>query len=129
VALPDSFEVVQRLTVTLCRNGVCVQGPIIERAAPLAPGNSATTRLDSKAIPTRFVVCTVHATDTGFRADLRWAEQTSELTNGDRYQVVLRDASHAPLLNAKRRVTYSETYPNGKECDLEPCKTAVVELE
>jgi hypothetical protein len=48
--------------------------------------------------------------------------------NGDRYRVAVVDAAGQTLFSAERAATYDESFPNGPDCDPEPCRRANLEL-
>lgn len=49
--------------------------------------------------------------------------------NGDRYRVTVVAADGTKLFDAEKTVTYDEYYPNGADCDPEPCRRVAIELE
>jgi len=47
---------------------------------------------------------------------------------GDRYRVTVLAADGRQLFDAERAVTYDEYYPNGPECDPDPCRRVTLDL-
>ena len=48
--------------------------------------------------------------------------------DGDLYRVTVTDAAGVKLFAAERVVTYTESYPNGTDCDPDPCRQATFDL-
>lgn len=48
--------------------------------------------------------------------------------DGDLYRVTVTDAAGTKLFAAERVVTYAQSYPNGSDCDPDPCRQATFEL-
>lgn len=48
--------------------------------------------------------------------------------DGDRYRVTVTDAAGVKLFDAERVVTYAQSYPNGPDCDPDPCRQATFDL-
>lgn len=48
--------------------------------------------------------------------------------NGDRYRVTVVAPDGKPLFEAERTVTYEEYYPNGSDCDPDPCRRVDIQM-
>lgn len=48
--------------------------------------------------------------------------------DGDLYRVTVVDAAGKTLFDVERAATYEESYPNGPDCDPEPCRRTTLDL-
>lgn len=60
----------------------------------------------------------------GKRGDFVYTRQA----DGDRYRVTAVDARGVTLFDAERTAMYTESYPNGEDCDPEPCRTTSIDF-
>jgi len=76
------------------------------------------------------VWCFVHRDDSGWSVDLSFNAVSPNVgyaaVDGDVYSVkVVLAESGDVLVETQDTVTYSAHYPNGEDCDAEPCRTVI----
>jgi hypothetical protein len=81
--------------------------------------------------PGNWVIVTVspkEASSCGVRID--WHEwDPRDLRDGDTYRVTLTDSLGTEVAALSEPVDYTESYPNGRECDRIPCRQAQIVRE
>ena len=128
-SLPQDGDV---LTVAVCRNGTCISGQFAVSSSALSMGQS-----EGVSFPSATVYDSTKSDLVG-----AWISQTSEstavltvhdrpwsmnfLNNGDHYTVTLKNAAGDTLASFDQVVNYSSSWPNGPDCDAEPCKTVLL---
>jgi hypothetical protein len=48
--------------------------------------------------------------------------------NGDRYRVTVVDVNGKTILEVEKLATYEEYYPNGPDCDPDPCRRVAIDM-
>jgi hypothetical protein len=126
--LPDSFDEIRRLSMTLCRNETCLTGPLTDSVTPPSKDNPVMVRFpDMTERP--MVVSTVAVEERGYRAGLIWAPRsTDDFKDGDVYRLTVVDDKQRKLMRVKRAVKYAVSYPNGPTCG-PTCKQFVIDLQ
>jgi hypothetical protein len=114
-----SAEWLRGAVVEVCRNDRCARAEIptdsAGRGAVLTGAFRGNVFLSSDA--------------DGYRLQVNAeAENERSLANGDRYTFRLIDTSVASIIEVERTATYTETYPNGKDCDPIPCRDVRFDL-
>ena len=118
----------ETLTVTLCLDDACLSGQFsLDNADASVPGSSRFT------IPTNYVHAdSDHADITIERYSgisiQYYPSSSNALTDGDHYTVTIENGVGETLLTKETTVTYSKSYPNGPDCDQQPCLQADVTL-
>jgi hypothetical protein len=99
------------ISIELCRNDLCgtILWPSLARAGILGPGVSERSLGGDRR---QFVITT--------------DDDPSVLSDGDRYRVTISDDRQNVLAAVDKTVVYSETFPNGSECDPYPCRWAEI---
>jgi hypothetical protein len=125
VPVETDFTNIIGSTLEVCRNDVCVTGTYADIAEPTTSSSSATIELPdpaTRAAKEPWATATVWKTETGYRLDIYYnVYGPNDVTNGDHYHVRLVATSGAVLADVEKTVTYQSLYPNGPDCDPEPC--------
>lgn len=104
--------------LTLCRNSVCstADGGLVQRFLTLQ-GELPSTLTSVER-------------DGVFEISMYMFPESALLADGDVYRVRIVDPyTGAVLKAAEKSVTYDAVFPNSVECDVVPCREAVVELD
>ena len=131
VALALEFEAIQDLGIEVCRNDVCLAGTLVELSEPTRSGEGFGVTLepgDGEIHP--FVDAVIWLGESqGYRLEVMyWPHSHAELQDGDRYALTLTQPDGTALLQLDETVEYEETYPNGVECDVTPCRSVAFEV-
>jgi pimeloyl-ACP methyl ester carboxylesterase len=79
-------------------------------------------------LPVAFVSLS-NGTATGYDFELSYNFcDSAALRDGDVWSVAFRDTAGRPKVSVTRTVTYGEYYPYGKECDVTPCRRAIIDM-
>lgn len=109
-------------TIELCRNGRC------SFATPTTMPDSAGSGTGGALVGPVQATYTVWSAESGrFRLEvtaLGEGPYPYGLTDGDAYELRVTAPGGAVLAETKTTVTYAESYPNGKECDRDACRSA-----
>jgi len=98
--------------ILACWNGVC------SKAAPTLVASGGVNCTFTGSIQ---VVCQLWVEDDGKVAMNLFVEPSAPVQNGDVYQVRIVHTDGTEMFEVEQAVTYTEHYPNGEECDEEPC--------
>jgi hypothetical protein len=109
-------------TLEVCRNDVCLSGDFRDisdagqgiYAASLSMPNSST-----RVASDPWASASVATTDAGVRIDIYYGSR--DVAHGDSYHVRLVAATGETLADYEKTVTYEAFYPNGPDCDENPC--------
>jgi hypothetical protein len=116
------------LSIEVCLNDACLSGTLPR--PPSGPENGAVTFPDPQTIEATASprVDVVVMDDPGpVELHLHYWARGANLRDGDRFSVVCRNPAGATVFSRHRTVTYDESYPNGRECDVVPCRAARIE--
>jgi len=123
-------------TISVCRGTKCISGPLDVPDAGTStheggsipfPNADATS---AQAIGSDYAYVTVTPTTaSSARVDVSYfpVHGAFDLADGDHYTVTLGNDNAAPL-TYEQTVTYTNSYPNGPDCDPVPCRKADVTL-
>jgi hypothetical protein len=116
------------LTATLCRGNACVSGPFTLGGADAAvsgitnftiPANPAQSNSPRASFTLgRYPGITIEYTPSS----------PYDLADGDDYTITIENTAGDELLSRETTVTYTKSYPNGPDCDPNPCLQADVTL-
>ncbi|MBL9018723.1 MAG: hypothetical protein JNL83_31345 [Myxococcales bacterium] len=98
-------------TLRVCRNDRCNLDNIIASGAGLALAFPVDTHIRMSA-GFYDLELTVHVDPSS----------VIPLKDGDAYSVELRDRNGVVVASKEWQADYTETYPNGEDCDEEPCR-------
>ena len=123
-------------TISVCRGTKCISGQLgVPDAGPsIHEGVSVTFPFPdstaAQAMGSDYAGVTVTPTTaSAARVDVAYfpVHGAFDLADGDHYTVTLSNDSGAPL-TYEQIVTYTNSYPNGPDCDPVPCRQADVTL-
>jgi hypothetical protein len=132
--LPVSFDELKQSQLEVCRNDQCLSGGFADLPMPSdSVGQSVELRpadgnLDPNISPRASATVWIQSAGAG-RIQIQWFSfRLSDLKDGDQYRVTLKDQAGSARLSIDQKIDrYLELYPNGKDCDDEPCRTAVID--
>ena len=113
------FEQIQASTLSVCKNGECTEIALAELEEPEAPGSGKGVSAAMKGL-----MITLWNDESSLVLEVQWQNPPS-LADGDVYDLTLTDASGMAIATISETVDYVESYPNGPECDVTPCRRAV----
>ena len=105
------------LDIEACVNEACVTGVIINDQCNTFPVDPFTEACIAQAVNGKRVL-TVNI----------WFNGWGELRDSDRYHLRVVDEGLGVLVDDTKTATYADSYPNGPECDDEPCRAASVDF-
>ena len=124
-------------TISVCRGTKCISGQldVPDAGASIHDGVSVSFNFpfpDSTAAQavgaSDYAGVTVTPTTGSFaKVDVSYFSFDFALPDSDHYTVTLSNGNAAPL-TYEQTVTYTNSYPNGPECDPYPCRSADVTL-
>jgi hypothetical protein len=129
--LSDAAADVQSLSIEVCLNDKCVDGQFNDAGS--AQGVETASFPDDSGEREKnqspFVQAFIRRSGEGFELEVEyWPWRQAELRDGDQFSVTARDTAGGTVFSVSQTVTYSESYPNGKECDVVPCRHAAIRL-
>ena len=126
-------EELASLELSMCLNGECYRGSFSALSALPAPGTGQSVGfpLEGRGESSPTVIVTLwNEGENGSRIEYEWiAADARALKNGDVYRVTATTTDGTSMFDVSRAVTYSESYPNGEDCDAFACKQAAVAVE
>jgi hypothetical protein len=107
-------------TLHVCRNATC-GGLTLTSALPAGPSDQAAFVVHG-ALDAAIVIAV--SPDGVFGVTVAVTADPADLTDGDLYQVELLNPGGGRVLGFSMPVTYAESFPDGADCDVVPCRTA-----
>ena len=106
-------------TLRVCRNAACAGLTI--GALPTATSDQSAFVVHG-AVDAAIVISL--SADAAFGVTVSVPADPADLADGDAYQVELLNPVSGRVLGFAMPVTYTESFPDGAECDVVPCRTA-----
>jgi hypothetical protein len=120
------------LTFTVCRGSACISGPFTVEQDDASVSAHAGFRIPAGSldgVQSDMAEIQISQRESWAAIDVAYVQlDQSKLADGDQYVVTITNAINELLLRKEATVTYTKYYPNGPECDLQPCVQADVTL-
>jgi hypothetical protein len=112
---------IQASSIAVCRNQECFSTTFASWQAPTVAGAGTSTDFPDVAqrdtTHTPLITAIWWYETNGFRLDLEYIPwQTSDLHDGDVFDVTLTAGDGSKTLESHKTVTYTVSYPNGPDC-------------
>jgi hypothetical protein len=116
--LSMTFEQLQKSTISVCRNDVCLMGSFSTLNARPAPGTGVIIPISADANAHASVIVSLPASGIGLSLDVYWnSVDPTQLQNGDVYRLVVLDEAGLMQVSIQETVPqYEESHPNGPDC-------------
>lgn len=126
-----SFQQLQQSKLEVCQNTTCLTATFADLERPL-PGTGRGVAVPSPE-PDNYrgphLTANFWAKENGyFYLEVKWqAGSADDLKNGDTYTAKLFNSAGGEIVDIQEKVTYQESYPNGRSCDRTPCRSAIID--